>query len=81
MISPNLERYVEQLAVEIRKECSEAATISDFQLKSMILDKIQEHAEAEADALLAVATMTAIVKSLSELSRLLPKTFAGAQRY
>ncbi|QXE91637.1 hypothetical protein KP001_03580 [Geomonas subterranea] len=71
MLSPGLKAYIDRTAADIRKDDPETlAHLDDFELKAMILDQIRAHAEAEADALVTIHTMTAIIKSLAQLARL-----------
>ncbi|MBJ6801141.1 hypothetical protein [Geomonas propionica] len=69
MLSANLKAYIDRTAAEIRKEDPETvAHLDDFELKALILDKTRQHAEDEADALIATVTMTEIVKALRVLA-------------
>jgi hypothetical protein len=69
MLSPNLEQAVNCLYDELKADFPDT---SAFKLKSLILDKIRAAANDQANLLLQAAQLTEIVKSLSELSRLLP---------
>lgn len=69
MLNENLKAFIDRTAAEIRKENPDtAAHLDDFELKALILDKIREHAEAEADCMIAAVALTAIIKSLRSLS-------------
>ncbi|QWV93865.1 hypothetical protein KP004_01330 [Geomonas oryzisoli] len=69
MLNENLKAFIDRTAEEIRKGDPETvAHLDDFELKALILDKIREQAEAEADGMIAAATMTEIVKALRALT-------------
>ncbi|MBJ6800154.1 hypothetical protein [Geomonas propionica] len=68
-MTPNLKAYIDRTAKEIRKEDPEAvAHLDDFELKALILDKTRQHANEEADTMIATVTMTEIVKALRVLA-------------
>lgn len=70
MLSPNLERLVDLIAAEIRKELPEAAQLSTFQLQTYALDAIRAHASEQADTMIAVHLLTKQLEGLTALAKL-----------
>lgn len=69
MLSPKLVRFIDSLASEIKAENPDLH-VDDTTLKAVILDKVRDHANAEADLMLELAYTNELVKLVADLARL-----------
>ena len=70
MLSPALERLVDDLAEELKAELPEAKQLSDFALRSKVLDAIRAHGNKLADELIEAKHTIDLAQAVIDLARL-----------
>jgi hypothetical protein len=69
MISPALEQFIERTAADLRVKRPDCS-LSDLQLKTLILDQVRQYGSDRVDELVGVHLLTKQLEALSALAQM-----------